>query len=58
MGCKVKRCNVCWIRRQLIMVAAATLGVYWGASDSVTEQVSILFALAAVIFLLVIHHED
>ena len=58
MGCKVKRCNICWIRRQLIGVAVLALGVYWGSSASVTQQVCVMFAFSAVIALLVIHHED
>lgn len=56
--CRQKQCNTCWIRRQLIGVGAAALGVYWGAKDTVTMDTALTFALLAVIFLLVVRHED
>lgn len=58
MGCKLKRCSVCWIRRQLIGVAVLALGAYWISNDVALQQTCTMFAFAAVIFILLVHHEE
>ena len=57
-GCRRRHCNTCWLRRQLLGVGTLSLLVYWLTSDPSVQETCTAFALLAVIFLLVVRHED
>jgi hypothetical protein len=58
MGCRRKQCDTCWLHRQFIGVGVLALIMYWWALDAAIQETAILFAFAAVTFLLVVRHED
>lgn len=58
LGCRRRLCNTCWLRRQLMGVGVLALVAYWVFNDAATQETCTVFGLLAVIFLLVVRHED